>query len=231
MERVEQRSGHYPNRRPRPLRHALLWVVSLIILSGCATPPQELSHEVRGLLKQEAEAENRRQSTRMDSAIARLHTEIARLQAAVDHTDDVLGTLTGRIQALEQQLTARERQSGQDLMLLTGRIQALERQLAAHATPPGPTPEQTSKAPGDRASQARQPAREGSVFAQPGPAPNGITLGMTQAEVLRRFGRPHSTERVANFIYWYYAEGELAGQYLCFDATTDRVIARGGFNP
>src|SRR5215510_402007 len=127
MERVEQRSGHYPNRRPRPLRYALLSVVSLIILAGCATPPQELSQEVRGLLKQEAEAENRRQTTQMDNAIARLHTEVARLQAAVDHTDDALGTLAGRLQALEQQLAARERQSGQDLMLLTGRIQALER--------------------------------------------------------------------------------------------------------
>jgi uncharacterized coiled-coil protein SlyX len=231
MDRVRQRSDHHANWRPKPLRYALLTVVGLIILAGCATPQRELSQEVQGLLEQEAEAKNRRQTTRMDSAIAHLHAEVARLQAAVDYTDDLLGTLTGRIQTLEQQLAASERHSTQDLMLLTGRMQALERQLAAQAEPFGPSPEQASKLPADRGSQARQPTRQGSVFAQPGPSPHGITLGMTQAEVLRRFGQPHSTERVSNFIYWYYAEGELAGQYVCFDATTDRVIARGGLNP
>ncbi len=229
MDRVKQQSDHYHRRRP--LRCALLVVVNLTILAGCATPRQELSQEVQGLLEQEAEAKNQRQTTRMDSAIAQLHTEVSRLQAAVDYTDNLLRSLTGRIQGLEQQLATSERQSTQNQMLLTGRIQALERQLAAAAAPSGPTPQQASKPPGDRGSQPRQPTREGSVFAQPGPSPQGITLGMTQAEVRRRFGQPHSTERVSNFIYWYYAEGELAGQYVCFDGTTDRVVARGGFTP
>lgn len=46
---------------------------------------------------------------------------------------------------------------------------------------------------------------------------------MTQQDVLRTFGSPHGQERILDSVYWYYADDELKGQYVRFDATTRSV--------
>jgi outer membrane protein assembly factor BamE (lipoprotein component of BamABCDE complex) len=51
----------------------------------------------------------------------------------------------------------------------------------------------------------------------------GFKHGMTQQDVLRTFGSPHGQERILDSVYWYYADDELKGQYVRFDATTRSV--------
>jgi hypothetical protein len=54
---------------------------------------------------------------------------------------------------------------------------------------------------------------------------------MSQQEILRMFGNPHSTEKILDSIYWYYADGELKGQYVRFDGTTGYVNGWSAFSP
>jgi hypothetical protein len=46
---------------------------------------------------------------------------------------------------------------------------------------------------------------------------------MPQQEVRRKYGNPYGTERILDSIDWYYADGDLKGQYVRFDATTGSV--------
>ena len=54
---------------------------------------------------------------------------------------------------------------------------------------------------------------------------------MSQQEILRLFGNPHSMEKILDSVYWYYADGELKGQYVRFDATTGYVNGWSSFSP
>jgi hypothetical protein len=54
---------------------------------------------------------------------------------------------------------------------------------------------------------------------------------MMQPEVLRLFGQPHAVERMLDAVYWYYADGELKGQYIRFDASTGHVTVWSSFAP
>ena len=42
---------------------------------------------------------------------------------------------------------------------------------------------------------------------------------------------PHSMEKILDSVYWYYADGELKGQYVRFDATTGYVNGWSSFSP
>jgi outer membrane protein assembly factor BamE (lipoprotein component of BamABCDE complex) len=59
----------------------------------------------------------------------------------------------------------------------------------------------------------------------------GLKHGMTQQDVLRTFGSPHGQEQILDSVYWYYADGELKGQYVRFDATTRSVNGWSTFAP
>jgi hypothetical protein len=60
---------------------------------------------------------------------------------------------------------------------------------------------------------------------------NALKQGMSQQEILRLFGNPHSMEKILDSVYWYYADGELKGQYVRFDATTGYVNGWSSFSP
>jgi hypothetical protein len=63
-------------------------------------------------------------------------------------------------------------------------------------------------------------ATDPSPSAAPGKT---LRYGMSQQEILSMYGNPHSTEKILDSVYWYYADGEIEGQYVRFDATTGYV--------
>jgi hypothetical protein len=99
---------------------------------------------------------------------------------------------------------------------LDQRVMKSDRQSPSNA-------ERTSER-GDVRVNLGDPKRATDAVASPSAAP-GKTLryGMSQQEILSMHGNPHSTEKILDSIYWYYADGEIEGQYVRFDATTGYV--------
>jgi hypothetical protein len=112
---------------------------------------------------------------------------------------------------------------------LAVRLNQLDRRLAGDA----PVPDQAQAAgPSEaRAKLVSRPSEAVSDSSQDGETARALKQGMTQQEVLRLFGQPHAKEQVLDSVYWYYADGELKGQYVRFDASTGHVKGWSIFAP
>ena len=209
------------------LRAALLVAVCLGGLAGCATltdvaaptPGKQLDgvREEMGDLR---------------AAVEQLHAAVNQLEAGLRERDALLGQLTARLHALEQDVVRRARPSGEREVLpaidllpavdsLVQRLREVERRLTSmEAGRPAP-----SRADAPR-EQTGEPAAAGSSTARPGRQP--LQPGMSQAEVRGLLGAPVSVDDTSDFIYWYYGTTKDT-RYIYFDRGTGRVSGWLGF--
>jgi hypothetical protein len=226
-------------RRRDPLRYATLAVVSLLCIAGCATNTSELKQDLEVLLKRTM-SEVRQETARMDAEMARLRSEVAQLRAETGQTDaevERLGSAVGQLGSEVAILQTDTHTNDTLLVELTARINQLDRRVARHERPAPPDGEQASEPAAGRRGAPDQPMTAARVFSAAPLAsprenmPNGLKQGMMQQDVLRMFGSPHGQERILDAVYWYYADGELRGQYVRFDATSGMVNGWSTFSP
>ena len=213
--------------------YATLVLVSLFWIVGCATNKAELKQEIEVLLNQTRE-EVRQETKRMDLEIAQLRSEVGELHSAVGGVNSKVGRLgseVGRLGSDVALLQIDMRKSDTSMVDLATRVNQLDRRVVKSEKP--------SPSNGERASQPGDaPDRAVSVpvatDAPPSPAEDptkSLKHGMSQQDILRVFGPPHGKERILDSVYWYYADGELKGQYVRFDATTGNVNGWSTFSP
>jgi outer membrane murein-binding lipoprotein Lpp len=222
-----------------PVRYAILAVVGLFWVTGCATKTSGLKQEVEVLLRQTMN-QVRQETHRMDTEIERLRSEVVHLRSEVKRVDSKVGRFgseVGQLGAEVALLQSDMHKNDTSLVDMAVRVNQLDRRLAKG--------ERQSPQNGERASRsaaARDSPVGQQVAAAPSFSPEGVSSsrddttkalkqGMSQQEVLRMFGHPHGTEKILDSVYWYYADGELQGQYVRFDATTGYVVGWSTFSP
>jgi outer membrane murein-binding lipoprotein Lpp len=223
----------HTSHRIRPVSYATLVVVSLVWIAGCATRKAELKQEIEVLLQQTKD-EVRQETNRMDVEIARLREEVGQLHSAVGTVDSKVGRMgseVGQVRSDVALLQIDMRKNDTSMVDLAMRINQIDRRVVRSEKPLVPDGEPASRLGETRGrSNAPQMAADALPAAPAEPA-NHLKHGMSQPEVLRMFGNPHGKERILDSVYWYYAEGELKGQYVRFDATTGYVNGWSTFSP
>jgi SmpA / OmlA family len=213
--------------------YATLVLVSLFWIVGCATNKAELKQEIEVLLNQTRE-EVRQETKRMDLEIAQLRSEVGQLHSAVGGVNSKVGRLgseVGRLGSDVALLQIDMRKSDTSMVDLATRVNQLDRRVVK-SEKSSPSNEERASRPGD--AQDRAVSAPVATDASPPLAEDptkSLKHGMSQQDILHIFGPPHGKERILDSIYWYYADGELKGQYIRFDATTGNVNGWSTFSP
>ena len=221
------------SHRIRLVGYVTLVGASIFWVDGCATRQAELKQEIEVLLRQTRD-EVRQETNRMDMEIAQLRSEVGQLHAAVGQIDSKVGRLGSDVGQLGSDVALLQidtRKNGTSMVDLAMRVNQLDRRVA-RGDKPSPASEERAARRGDVRDGPVGP--QGATEAVPSPsAEPGKTIkhGMSQQEILRLFGNPHGMERILDSVYWYYADGELKGQYVRFDATTGNVNGWSTFSP
>jgi outer membrane murein-binding lipoprotein Lpp len=219
-----------------PVRYAILAVVGLLWVTGCATKTSGLKQEVEVLLRQTMN-QVRQETQRTDTEIERLRSEVVQLRSEVKRVDSKVrkfGSDVGQLGTEVALLQTDMHKNDTSLVEMAGRVNQLDRRLAKG--------EQQSPQNGERRPAAARGGPAGQQTAAPSFSPGvvasspedttkALKQGMSQQEVLRMFGSPHGTEKILDSVYWYYADGELQGQYVRFDATSGDVVGWSTFSP
>jgi outer membrane murein-binding lipoprotein Lpp len=223
----------HASHRIRPVSYATLVVVGLVWVAGCATDKAELKQEIAVLLQQTKD-EVRQETNRMDVEIARLREEVGQLHSAVGKVDSKVGRVgsdVGQVRSDVALLQVDMRKNDTSMVDLAMRINQIDRRVGRGEKPAVPDGEPASKLGETSGRSPAAPAVADALPAAPAEPANHLRHGMSQPEVLRMFGNPHGKERILDSVYWYYAEGELKGQYVRFDATTGYVNGWSTFSP
>jgi SmpA / OmlA family len=130
--------------------------------------------------------------------------------------------LKAEVQALLKQ-TMDEVHNDTSLVDLAMRVNQIDRRVSRGEGASVQGQIQASAPSEARANLVSRPAKAVNSSSQGGATPSTLKRGMTQQEVMRLFGEPHAVEQVLGGVYWYYAAGELKGQYVRFDASTGHV--------
>ena len=196
---------------------SILW---LLILAGCATQ------------KGVESSDTREQLGTVRDEIGQLRAAIGRLQGDVGLIDRSLGKLAGRLEALDQRVTASESRPRPTAEVPRPEPRRARTEASEVPVKKAPEPESrpASSAPGPivserseaRGGQARQPSMEASAATREGP--KGLRQGMTQEDVRRLWGNPHSTQVTVFYLYWNYPDKK----WVSF-AWTGHVRAWEGF--
>ena len=221
------------SHRIRLVSYTILGMVSMVGITGCATDKAELKQEIVVLLQQTKD-EVKQETSRMDVEIARIREEVGHLHSAVGNVDSKVGRIgseVGQVRSDVGLLQIDMRKNDTSMVDLAMHVNQLDRRVLRNEKQLPSDREQASKlGDGDGNPLAAQtvPNALPSISAEPA---DSLKHGMSQPEVLRKFGNPHGKERILDSIYWYYAEGELKGQYVRFDATTGNVNGWSTFSP
>jgi outer membrane murein-binding lipoprotein Lpp len=216
-----------------------LAVVGVLWIAGCATSTSELKQEIEVLLKQTVD-EVRQETNRMDTEIAQLRSEVGQLRSDVGQVDSKVGRVrsdVGQVRSEVSLIQTDMRKNDTSLVDLTVRVNQLDRRVGQNAQP---SPQQGERVAhpsdahggpvGPQVAAAAVSSPEAGSTSQEDRA-KALKQGMSQQEVRRRFGNPYGTERILESVYWYYADGELKGQYVRFDATSGSVNGWSTFSP
>jgi hypothetical protein len=223
----------YICRRIHLVRYATLVVISSLSIVGCATNKAELMQEIDVLLQQTRE-EVRQETNRMDMEIAQLRSDVGQLHSAVGRVDSKVGRLgseVGQVGSEIALLRTDMRKNDTSIVELAMRVNQLD-QGVVRSDMPSPSNGERASQPGEARGSPISPQKATEAVASPSTEPNkSLKRGMSQQEILRKFGSPHSMEKILNSVYWYYADGELKGQYVRFDATTGSVNGWSSLSP
>jgi hypothetical protein len=221
------------SHRIRLVSYATLMMVSMVWIVGCATDKAELKQEIEVLLQQ-TKNEVRQETSRMDVEIARLREEVGQLHSAVGKVDSKVGHIgseVGQVRSDVGLLQIDMRKNDTSMVDLAMRVNQIDRRLV-RSEKHLPSNGERAPRPGDVDGSPLAPQIAADALPSPSGEPaNSLKHGMSQPDVLRKFGNPHGKERILDSIYWYYAEGELQGQYVRFDATTGYVNGWSTFSP
>ena len=193
-----------------PVAISLLWIV------GCATNKAELMQEIDVLLQQTRE-EVRQETNRMDMEIARLRSDVGELHSAVGQVDSKVGRLGSAVGQFGSEVTLLRtdmRKNDTSIVDLAMRVNQLD-QRVVRSDMPSPSNDERASQPGEARGRPISLQQATDAVASPSAEPSkSLKQGMSQQEILRMFGNPHSTEKIMDSVYWYYADGELMGQYV-----------------
>jgi hypothetical protein len=226
----------YTSHRIRLVSYVTLVMVSMVWIAGCAAQKAELKQEIEVLLQQTKD-EVRQETSRMDVEISQLRKEVGQLHSAVGTVDSKIGRIgseVGQVRSDIGLLQIDTRKNDTSMVDLAMRVNQIDRRLVKNEKQPPANGDRALKLGGtDTSPPAPQMAAEDppSLSALSAEPANSLKQGMSQSEVVRKFGNPHGMERILDSIYWYYAEGELKGQYVRFDATTGNVNGWSTFSP
>jgi hypothetical protein len=213
--------------------YALPMVISLLWMVGCATDKATLMQEIEVLLQQTRE-EVRQETNRMDMEIARLRSDVGELHSAVGQVDSKVGRLGSAVGQVGSEVTLLRtdmRKNDTSIVDLAMRVNQLD-QRVVRSDMPSPSNDERASQWEEVRSGPISPQQVADAVSSPSAEPsNTLKQGMSQQEILRLFGNPHSTEKILDSVYWYYADGELKGQYVRFDATTGYVNGWSTFSP
>jgi outer membrane protein assembly factor BamE (lipoprotein component of BamABCDE complex) len=221
------------------VKHTILAIVGMLWIAGCATSTSELKQEIEVLLKQTVD-EVRQETDRMDTEIAQLRSEVGQLRSDVGQVGANVGRMGSDMKQLSSEVSLIRtdvRKNDTSLVDLAVRVNQLDRRLGKNEQQPLQNGEQAanpsnayggSAGPQDTATAVSSPGA--GAFSQEDLAKT-LKQGMSQQEVRRKFGNPYGTERILDSVYWYYADGELRGQYVRFDAMTGTVNGWSTFSP
>jgi outer membrane murein-binding lipoprotein Lpp len=221
------------------VKHTTLAIVGLLWIAGCATNTSELKQEIEVLLKQTAD-EVRQETNRMDTEIAQLRSEVGQLRSDVGQVGSNVGRMGSDMKRLSSEVSLIRtdmRKNDTSLVDLAVRVNQLDRRLGKNEQQPLQHGERAANlsdayegpaGPQDTATAVSSPGA--GAFSQEDLAKT-LKQGMSQQEVRRKFGNPYGTERILDSVYWYYADGELKGQYVRFDAMTGTVNGWSTFSP
>jgi outer membrane murein-binding lipoprotein Lpp len=191
------------SHRIRLVGNATLVMVSVLWLAGCATDKAELKQEIEVLLQQTKD-EVRQETGRMDVAIARLREEVGQLQSAVGNVNSKVGRIgseVGQVRSDVALLQIDMHKNDTSMVDLAMHVNQLDRRLVRHEKWLPSSGEQTSTlGDGDGSPLAPQMAA-GALHLLSGEPANSLKHGMSQPEVLRKFGNPHGQERILDSIY------------------------------
>jgi outer membrane murein-binding lipoprotein Lpp len=221
------------SRRYGLVSYAVLSVVGLLWMTGCATRTAALKAEVQTLLKQ-AMDDVHVETDRLDTELAQLRSEVKQLSSEAKQADAKVGRLGKEVRQLGSEVAlvrSDVRHNGTSLGDLAVRVNQIDRRLSRSDSASEQNQAQASGPSEARANPPSRPSKAGNASSQDGATPSALKQGMTQQEVLRLFGQPHAVERMMDVVYWYYADGELKGQYVRFDASTGYVNAWSSFAP
>jgi hypothetical protein len=213
--------------------YALPVVISLLWIVGCAANKATLMQEIEVLLQQTRE-EVRQETNRLDMEIARLRSDVGELHSAVGQVDSKVGRLGSAVGQVRSEVTLLRtdmRKNDTSIVDLAMRVNQLDQHLVKSDMQSPSNNERASQGEEERSSPI-SPQQVPDAVSSPAVEPShALKQGMSQQEILRLFGNPHSTETILDSVYWYYADGELKGQYVRFDATTGYVNGWSSFSP
>jgi hypothetical protein len=219
--------------RIRLVRYTTPVVIGLLWIAGCATDKAKLMQEIGGLLQQTRE-EVRQETNRMDMEIARLRADVGQLHSAVGEVDSKVGSLgsvVGQVGSEVTLLRTDMQKNDVSIVDLAVRVNQLDHRTARSAMPARSNDARGSQR-GEARSSPTSPEKTADAVASTAAEPSKVLKqGMSQQEIVQMFGKPHSTEQILDSVYWYYAVGELKGQYVRFDATTGIVNGWSSFSP
>jgi outer membrane murein-binding lipoprotein Lpp len=205
--------------------YAMLVVVSTLWIAGCATNKAELMQEI-GVLLRQTQDEVQQQTNRMDMEIAQLRSEVGQLHAVVGQVDSKVGRMGSEVGQLGSEVALLQvdvNKNGTSMVDLARRVNQPD-QHVVKSDRQSPSNGERASERGDVRVNPGNPKRGTDAVASPSTAPSKtLKYGMSQQEILSMYGNPHSTEKILDSIYWYYADGEIEGQYVRFDATTGYV--------
>jgi outer membrane murein-binding lipoprotein Lpp len=213
-----------------PVRYAILAVVGLLWVTGCATKTSGLKQEVEVLLRQTMN-QVRQETQRVDTEIERLRSEVVQLRSEVKRVDSKVGKFGSDVGQLGTEVALLQtdmHKNDASLVEMAVRVNQLDRRLAKGERTSRPAAARGGPAGQQTAAPSFSP---GVVASSREDTTKALKQGMSQQEVLRMFGSPHGTEKILDSVYWYYADGELQGQYVRFDATTGDVVGWSTFSP
>jgi len=223
----------HTSQRIRLVGYGTSVVISLLCLVGCATDKADLMQEIEVLLQQTRE-EVRRETNRMDMEIARLRSDVGELHSAVGQVDSKVGRLRSTVGQVGSEVTLLRtdmRKNDTSIVDLAMRVNQLD-QREVRSGMPSPSNDERASQRGEVHNSPISPQQGADAVSSPSVEPSkALKQGMSQQEILRMFGNPHSTEEILDSVYWYYADGELKGQYVRFDATTGYVNGWSSFSP
>jgi uncharacterized protein YoxC len=215
------------------VRYAALSVVGLLWITGCATKTAALKAEVQALLKQTMD-EVHVETTRLDTEMTQIRAEIKQLISEVEQAQSKVGSLGKEVGQLGSEVVLVQsdvRQNDTSLVDLAMRVNQIDRRVSRGEGASVQRQTQASAPSEARANPVSRPSKRASISSENDETSGPLKRGMTQPEVLRLFGQPHAVEQVLDGVYWYYADGELKGQYVRFDATTGHVNGWSSFAP